>query len=71
MQNNALSMMKMFWKCCIPSVTQMHLKFNGSGMYYLHHEPLLAVIGPTGKNSDDLQDPGSQEVHFLKVLLTS
>ena len=51
----------------------MHLKFNGSGMYsyYLHHEPLLAVIGPTGKNGDDLQDPGSQEVHFLKVLLTS
>ena len=38
---------------------------------YLHHEPLLAVIGPTGKNGDDLQDPGSQEVHFLKVLLTS
>ena len=51
----------------------MHLKFNGSGMYsyYLHYEPLLAVIGPTGKNGDDLQDPGSQEVHFLKVLLTS
>ena len=43
----------------------MHLKFNGSGMYYLQHEPLLAVIGPTGKNGDDLQDPGSQEVHFL------
>ena len=49
----------------------MHLKFNGSGMYYLHYEPLLAVIGLTGKNGDDLQDPGSQEVHFLKVLLTS